>query len=296
MIQFFQFASTGILVGSLYALIALGLVIIYKSSSIFNFAHGDFMLAGVYVSLTLMSALGINPWISLIVAMIVSLVLGFIIERGFLSPLVGQPLLSAIMMTLGLSVFLKGIIGIIWGPAYATFPPMLPQGTLNIGGVLVSIDQLCAFVVALILFGIFSVFFWRTNLGLAMRATSEEHRLTESLGINVKNMLAVTWGIAFVVATIGGVLLATISGGVNMTFGDSAVKAFPAVIVGGLESIPGALLGGVIVGVTEFVGGGYMDPLFPTGAVREIVPYVVLLIILLIMPYGLFGQKKIERV
>ena len=290
-----QYTVTGIMVGSVYALIALGIVVIYKSSSVFNFAHGDFMLAGGLLSLSMLT-MGIHPALSVTIAVILGMAFGILIERGLITPLIGQPVLAAVMMTLGLSVFMKGLIGMIWGFSFIPFPSLLPQTMVRLGDIRIASDQMTAFIICAVLFSAFAVFFWRTKLGLAMRATAEDNPLTESLGINVKNILAIVWGIAFAIAVIAGILMSSVSGGVGLTTADLALKAFPAVIVGGLESIVGAAVGGLIVGICEFVGGGLLDPLVPAGGTQDIIPYVVLLIILLIRPYGFFGQKKIERI
>ncbi|MEW6232465.1 MAG: branched-chain amino acid ABC transporter permease [Chloroflexota bacterium] len=290
MTNLLQFLLTGILVGGVYALIALGLVLIYKSSRVFNFAQGDLVMLGGFVTWTLVARLGLPLWASLPVALALAWVAGLLVERLALRPLIGQPILAAVMVTLALSYFFKGFTILLWSADRRVFPEFFPTAPVKLGEIVLSQHLLWTFVVSVLAFGLLTIFFWRTKAGLLMRAAAEDHQVAQSMGISVKGVFAFTWSIAAMVATLGGLLLGSING-VDPTLGAIGLKAFPAVLVGGLESIPGALIGGLTVGIVEGLAAGFIDP-----SLGEIAPFLVLLLILLFKPQGLFGLKRIERV
>ncbi len=290
MTTFIQYFSTGLLVGGIYALIALGLVLIYKSSSVFNFAQGDLVMLGGFVMWTLLSEYNLPLWVALPIALAVAWVAGLLVERLALRPLIGQPILSMVMITLALSYFLKGFCILLWSANRKIFPELIPTTPIMMGDVILSQQLLWSFGVSLAAFAILAVFFQRSRSGLLMRSTAEDHQVAQSMGISVKHIFALTWSIAAMVATLGGLLLGSING-VDPTLGIIGMKAFPAVLVGGLDSVPGALVGGLIVGIVEGLTAGFIDP-----ALAEIAPFIVLLLILVIKPDGLFGLKRIERV
>jgi len=294
MANFIQFFTSGLLVGGLYALIALGVVIILKATGIFNFAQGMIMMVGGYVCWTVMSGLGLPIWVSILITFIIAAVFGFAVERLLLRPLIGQPILSAILMTLALSYFLNGLVVAVWQGKYQLFPQFIPSQAIKLGGAIFSSQLIIAFVVAMIVFGIFTIIFLKTRVGLFMRATSEDHQLAQATGIGVKGIFGLTWAIGVVLATIGGILLGSING-LNPAMADVGLKAFPAVLLGGLESIPGALIGGISIGILEIMAASYLDPLVG-GGIRDVAPFVILLVVLIFKPYGLFGLAKIERV
>lgn len=290
MTTFLQFLTTGILVGGIYALIALGLVLIYKSSSIFNFAQGDLVMLGAFVMWSLLREMGMPVLVALPLALAVAWLTGVIIERLALRPLIGQPILSTVMITLALSYFLKGFCILVWTANRREFPELIPTAPLHIGGIVLSQQLLWSFGISIVAFTILALFFQYSRTGLLMRATAEDHQVAQSMGINVKRVFALSWSIAAMVATLGGLLLGSING-VDPTLGIIGLKAFPAVLVGGLDSVPGALIGGIIVGVVESLAAGFVEP-----SLGEIAPFLVLLLILIIKPDGLFGLKRIERV
>lgn len=310
-----QFAITGLLNGGPIALTALGIVLIFKSSEIFNFAHGQMLLIGAMATWWFSSdeGLGLPLWAAVIAALAVSVLLGLLIERFTLRPMTGQPLLSIILMTLALGQFLQGMTILTFGTTQRNFPVIfsvtdpyrltLPF-TYNDNPIVVILKQnlVWSFVVAMICVTLLALFFQYTRTGLAMRATAENHETAQSVGIRINRIFGLSWAFAGIIATVSGILIATASG-LDLSLSFVALAAFPAVLLGGLESIPGAVIGGLIVGLAQgLVGLPNNDFLLGAQAAQairnsaEIVPYVLLLIVLVIRPDGLFGQKRIERV
>jgi len=289
---FIQFLINGVLVGSIYAFLALAIVLIYKSTRVFNFAMGEMLTLGGFILYTSMVTLNFPVWLGLLFTIIVSLSLGFIIERLALRPLIGQPILAAIMATLALSLIIKGIIFFGWGSPTISFPEkILPGEATLVGNIFLSNELLCIFFISVVAFILMALFFRFTKIGVFMRATAEGHDIAQASGINVERIFAVTWAIAALVAAGGGILLGSRFGLGIGTLPLIAVKAFPAVLFGGLESVTGAMIGGLTVGIVESLVGGYIDPKF-----SEITPYILLLIVLVFRPEGLFGLKRIERI
>ncbi|MBK8986077.1 MAG: branched-chain amino acid ABC transporter permease [Chloroflexi bacterium] len=310
-----QFAITGLLNGGPIALIALGIVLIFKSSEIFNFAHGQMLLIGAMATWWFNSpdGLGLPLWAAVVAALAVSVLLGLLIERFTLRPMTGQPLLSIILMTLALGQFLQGLTILTFGTTQRNFPVIfsitnpyritLPF-TYNDNPIVVILKQnlVWSFVVAMICVTLLVLFFQYTRTGLAMRATAENHETAQSVGIRINQVFGLSWAIAGMIAAVGGILIATASG-LDLSLSFVALAAFPAVLLGGLESIPGAIVGGLIVGLVQgLVGLPNNDFVLGPQAAQairnsaEIVPYVLLLIVLVIRPDGLFGQKRIERI
>ncbi len=291
-----QFLATGLLTGGIYALIALGLVLIYKSSRVFNFAQGHILMLGAFVAWWFTENLGLSVWLAFGAAMGIAVLLGLLIERLALRPLIGQPILSTVMMTLALSQFLQGVAILAFGAYQRALPNLFPIQPIVLGGVRLKLNLTMAFAIGMLCFVVLALFFRFTRAGLAMRATAEDHQLAQSVGLRVPRIFALAWAIASVVATIGGVLLANISG-VELNLSIISLKAFPAVLFGGLESIPGAIVGGLTVGVIEnLVAGLPQDQALRSLHLGDIAPYVFMLLVLLIRPDGLFGLKRIERI
>jgi branched-chain amino acid transport system permease protein len=305
----------GILNGGTLALIALGIVLIYKASEVFNFASGQMVMIGAYIVWWFAGAAGdgsapfdLPLWAAIIAGMIVAVLVGFLIERATLRPMTGQPLLAIILMTLGLAEILQGLTTVLFGVTpKGNFPaPFSPDDVFNIAVArindisIVFLDRLqigharlATFIIAILAAAIFIIFFNYTRTGLSMRATSENHELAQSVGIKVSRVFGLSWAIAGVIATLGGVLLATLTG-VSLTLSTVALAAFPAILLGGLESFLGAIVGGLLVGLT--VSLVQTSSVVEVRNSAEIAPYVLLLIVLLIRPEGLFGQKRIERI
>ena len=294
MIFLLELVITGLVVGSVYALVALGFALIYKASDVINFAQGELLLVGAYVTLVLVVTYQVPFLAALAISLLVSGVLGILIERLVLRPFIGEPVISVIMATIGLSSALRGLIQVIWGTDTRTFPLIFPQAPVQLGPVAISQVYLWSLAAALVLLGLFTLFFKYSTFGVAMRATADDQQAALSMGISVKFTFALAWSIAAVVSTIGGVLLGNING-VNPSLGTIGLKMLPVAILGGLDSIPGAIIGGFAIAVLENIAGGYLDPLVG-GGVKDVAPFVVLVVILMLKPYGLFGKEIIERV
>jgi branched-chain amino acid transport system permease protein len=292
---FLQLVLSGLVVGSIYALVGLGFVIIYKSSSILNFAQGEFLMLGAYVCVAIFSTTQVPFLVAFALTLAFSALLGVLLERVLLRPMIGEPVISVIMLTLGLASILKAVVQGIWGTDTQPYPEIFPTTPVRIGPLPVSQGYLYSVASVLVLLLIFSVFFKYSRAGIAMRATAFSQQVALSMGISVKRIFALAWSIAAVVSAVGGVLLGGVRGGVDGAFALFGLKVIPVVILGGLDSVAGAIVGGVIMGVLENLAGGYLDPLLG-GGVKEVAPFVALVAILTIRPYGLFGKVKIERV
>ncbi len=298
-----QFFVTGLLNGGPIALVALGLVLIFKSSKIFNFAQGHILMLGTFTAWWLLTQAALPTWAGIGLALVVVMLMGFAIERVALRPLVGQPLLSIILMTLALSQVMQGGAILLFTAQQRRFPQLfplepykLPEITIGETTVRIILKQnlVWSFVIAMVAVVLFALFFQYTRMGLAMRATAEDHQLARSIGLRVNHIFGLAWAISGVVATVGGILLASLSG-LGLELSIIALKAFPAVLLGGLESIPGAIIGGLAIGAIEALVQG----LPKDSTIRSmwpIAPYIVLVIALIVRPEGLFGLKRIERI
>jgi branched-chain amino acid transport system permease protein len=292
---FLQLVLSGLVVGSIYALVGLGFVIIYKSSSILNFAQGEFLMLGAYVCVGIFTTAKVPFAAAFLITLGFSALLGVLLERVLLRPMIGEPIISVIMLTLGLASVLKAVVQGIWGTDTRPYPEIFPTTPVQIGPLPVSQGYLYSVASVLVLLGLFSVFFKYSRAGIAMRATAFSQQVALSMGISVKRIFALAWSIAAVVSAVGGVLLGGVRGGVDGAFALFGLKVIPVVILGGLDSVAGAIVGGVVMGVLENLAGGYLDPILG-GGVKEVAPFVALVAILTIKPYGLFGKVKIERV
>jgi branched-chain amino acid transport system permease protein len=222
-------------------------------------------------------------------------VLGILMERVLLRPMIGEPVISVIMLTLGLSSVLKAVVQALWGTDTRPYPDLFPTAPVMIGPLPVSQGYLYSLASVAILLALFSLFFKYTRAGIAMRAAAFSQQVALSMGISVKKVFALAWSIAAVVSAVGGVLLGGVRGGVDGAFAFFGLKVIPVVILGGLDSVGGAIVGGFVMGILENLSGGYLDPIFG-GGVKEVAPFIALVAILTIRPYGLFGKVKIERV
>lgn len=285
---------TGIMVGGIYALVALGWVLIYKCSGVLNLAMGELTLIGAYVTLTFYQMK--MPFIlAVVLTLLVGVVLGYLTERIFLDKLIGEPILSVIMVTVGLSFFFKGLVEFVWGTDTRVFEPAIFNiKPITVGFLKVSPVYLWSFIVALVLLIIFVCFFKYTRWGLSMQATADDETAALSLGVSARFVYAAAWAIAFMSAGVGGALLGNING-MNISIGYLGLLVLPAVVLGGLNSVPGAIVGGIIIGVLQNLSGTYLDHYFP-GGVKEIVPFAFMAVFLLFKPYGLWGWERIERV
>ena len=292
---FLQLAVTGFALGMIYALIAIGFVIILKCSNAFNIAQGHFVMIGGYLGYTFLVTFGLPIWATLVLAVIAATIMGLLIERLALRPLVGQSELAIIMMTIALAVVLEGLATLIWGGEYKTYHGMLPTLTLKVGKISVPPESLIGLMVSMVAVTLLLLMFRYTKIGLAMRATAEDLKVVQSLGIRATMVYAVSWVIASVVGVIGGILLGGVSG-VMIPLASIGLKAFAVVLLGGINSIGGAIVSGIILGVLENVAAGYLDPLLPGGGLAQVFPFFVMLIVLVFKPHGLFGLVRIERI
>jgi branched-chain amino acid transport system permease protein len=292
---FLQLVVTGFALGMIYALIAIGFVIILKCSEAFNIAQGHFVLIGGYLGYTFLVTLSLPIWAALGLAIATAVVMGLLIERLTLRPLVGQPILATIMVTIALATILGGLATLIWGAEYKAYHGLLPTITLKVGTISIPSESLIGLIVSTVTVVILMLFFRYTKIGLAMRATAEDLQVVQSVGIKATTVYAVSWAIASVVGVIGGILLGGVSGA-NMELAEVGLKAFAVVLLGGVNSIGGAIVGGIILGMLENVAAGYLDPLLPGGGLAKVFPFFVMIIVLIFRPYGLFGLVRIERI
>jgi branched-chain amino acid transport system permease protein len=292
---YLQLLLSGLVVGSIYSLVALGFVIIYKATKVVNFAQGELVMVGAYVCFALTVQARLPFLLAFGMTLVFSFVLGVLIERLILRPMIGEPIISVIMVTIGLSSVLKSLVQLFWGTQIQVFPPVLPQDPVMIAGLPVAPVYLAAFGLSVILFLIFSAFFKYSRLGISMRATAFDQQAAASMGIGITNIFALSWCIAAMVSSIGGVILGNING-INAQLGHLGLKVFPAVILGGLDSLFGAALGGLIVGVLENVCDGAAKEFLNLGGFKDVAAFILLVVILMIKPYGLFGAREIERV
>jgi len=298
---FLQLFITGIMLGSIFALVALGWVLIYKCSGVLNLAMGELTMIGGYVCLGLYQRFVTTMPIeyafllALIGTIFVGLFLGLLTERIFLRKMIGEPILAVIMVTVGLSFFFKGMVFIIWDTDTQVFlPRVFPIEPAVIAGVAIGQVYIWSFVAALILMVIFVSFFKYTRWGLSMQACADDEMAALSLGVSAKFVYALAWAIAFMAAGVGGTLLGNING-LNYSVSLLGLLVLPVVVFGGLNSIPGAIVGGITIGILQNLSGGYLDRFFP-GGIKEIAPFVFMVIFLLFKPYGLWGWERIERV
>lgn len=290
-----QIFTNGILTGFVYALMALAIVIIYKSSSIFNFAHGSFVGICAFFVWQMVVGWGLPLYVAFFFELAVIGALAYTVQRLVLKPLTGQPLMAAIMATIALGEFFSGIVILFWPGPGRVLPVWIKHSTLKFGPIIISSENLTNFIVCVICLAVFLFFFQKTRFGLAMRGTAEDHTLAQSEGVKVDLIFVVSWFVAILIAAIGGVLMSSLYGISYESLHSLGMKALAVVILGGMESILGALIGGLIIGLVESLGSGYIDPLV-SGGFSEVAPYIVMLIVLVFKPYGLFGYKRIERV
>lgn len=291
MLDFIQQLVSGIALGCVYGLIALGFVLIYKATEVVNFAQGDLMMLGGFMAYTYIGLLGFGYWWGFLLAVLSMGLFGMFIERMLVRPILGFPQFAIVMATIGLGYFLRSVAGMIWGTDDLKIETPFSNGVVRIGDLVLSHDKLSVIVATIILCAVLYLFFNRTRLGTAMRATSENMLAAYYMGIPVKRVVSLIWAISAMVAACAGVLLAPITfihTNVGLALG---LKAFPAAVLGGFGSIPGALVGGIIIGVLETMAGFYL----PAGW-KDATPYILLLVILLLKPEGLFGTVARKKV
>lgn len=289
-----QLTVTGLAWGSVYACIALGFVLIFKATDIFNFAQPELMMLGAYLAFTLIIYLKLPFVAAFFVVLILMGLIAAILEMMVVRPMVGEPVLAVIMVTLGLANVLRGLTGLIWGYEELQFPTPFPEEPVLLFGAAVNQAEIYTIIATAILLIIFFLFFKYSDSGISMRATAEDTSTAFLMGINVKRVFTSSWVIASIVATIAGIFLASFTF-LEPIMGFTGLKALPAIILGGMDSIHGAIIGGLIIGVAENLAGFYLEDYLGSG-INDVAAYVIVLIVMMISPYGLFGKKEIERV
>jgi branched-chain amino acid transport system permease protein len=287
---FLQLTLTGLTNGAILALAALGFVLIYKASDVINFAQGEFLLIGAYLIYAMVVQFGLHWTLGMVITLLIAVLLSVLIERLILRPMIGEPLISVIMVTIGLSSLLRAVVSTIWGNLPQAFPSFIPTQAVQILGAKVGADRLWAIGIAMLMLLVFNLFFSKSKEGIAMRAVADDQTAALSMGISVSHIFAWAWALAAVSAAIAGALVANIVG-VGPELSNFGLRVFPVVILGGLDSIPGAIIGGIIIGLLEAYTGGYIGQ-----GLNQVLPFIILILILMIRPYGLFGKEIIERV
>lgn len=285
-----QFLASGFLLGSIYGLVALGFAVIYKATQVFNFAQGMLMACGAYLAVTGSVQLGLPVPATFAFVIVAAALLGVVIHRLLIRPLAGRPLLPMVMVTIALSITLRALVEIIYGGGGRTLNLALPSGSFLLGPVRVSAIHVTAAAVSWACVAAFMAFFRYTRTGLLMRATADGHEAAVLSGVNVGRINATAWAIGTVLAAIGGVFLGQLQLA-SVELENIGLLALPAVVIGGLQSIPGAIVGGLLVGLIEQLASGYISP-----KSRDIFIYVPLLMILMVRPWGLFGDRELGRV
>ncbi|MBW2435770.1 MAG: branched-chain amino acid ABC transporter permease [Deltaproteobacteria bacterium] len=289
-----QYTLEGVLKGLLYAVVAIAFIVVYRSGRILNLAQGEILVLMAYVIWTFFSLMVFPFWIALLLSFCVAVFLGLIIERFIFRPLIGQPIWAIIMVSIGLMILIQGIVQVSWGSAERPFPQVFPEAPVRIGELIFTSSIFWGGIISLAIVAGLTVVFNRTRWGLKLTAVAEEHQVAQAIGISVKTSIAVAWIISCALSTFAAIVFLN---GQTLTFAAAVIglHALPVVLLAGLESISGAVVAGIIVGVGESWSGAYLDP-YTDGAMSQAFPYVLMLVVLLIRPQGLFGWKIIERV
>ncbi|MDY6881948.1 MAG: branched-chain amino acid ABC transporter permease [Desulfatiglans sp.] len=294
MTDLLQSVGTGVLVGLVYALLGLCIVIIYKASEAFNFAVGEFLVIGAFLFYILFFDLGLPFLVAFPLGLLFAGIVGAVVERLTIKPLLGRSPISMTIVTLGLGFLLRASVQLVFGSHTFPFSLDLPDITLEAGEFFFLSDPIWAGILSLLTFGMVTLFLFRTRWGLAIRAVSEDQAKAMAFGINARFILLIVWAMSALCIAVAGVMISNF-GALQVTMSIVGLRAIPVVLIGGLDSITGALVGGIIVGICEAVAGSYIEPLGLVGF-KDVAPYILLLIVLLIRPYGLFGTVRIERV
>jgi branched-chain amino acid transport system permease protein len=311
--KFRQTVVVGIIIGSLYALIALGFVLIYKASEVVNFAQGEFVMVGGYIAAVMLTGYDLPLFVALPLILVIGAALGVVVERLMLRPLIGKPLIAIVMATIGLGAILRGGVATLWLPFYdpdnqRKLPGVSILGFKPFDDTIVTIldtpirrSDLWAVALAVFFIVVFTLFFRFTRTGIAMQAVADDQGAAQAMGISVKQIFAIAWAVAIMVAFVGGMLLGVRQGVSVTNLSAIGLKVFPAVVLGGLESLTGAVVGGIAIGLLEQFTGAYLNPPLESsginaGGLDGVMPFVVLIVVLMIRPYGLFGRPQIERV
>jgi branched-chain amino acid transport system permease protein len=285
--------TNGVMIGLMYALIALGFVLIYKATDAINFAQGEFVMFAGFIAAAAALA-GLSFWASAAIAIAGMIALGFGLERIVLRPLIGRPVIAVVMATIGLAAVLRGVAVLAFGAGTKAIVMPVGDAPLFVGPVMLPPVQLVGAGVSILFLAGFTWFFLKSRIGVAMRAVADNQQVAMAMGINVRRYFALAWAMAGVVSALGGVVWGAMLG-IDNQLALVGLKVFPVVILGGLDSIAGAVVGGLIVGIVENFAAGYLDP-YVGGGTKDFAPYVLMILVLMIRPEGIFGRRRIERV
>jgi branched-chain amino acid transport system permease protein len=286
--------TNGLMIGLMYALIALGFVLVYKATDAINFAQGEFVMFAAFIAAAGAYVADLPFWACALLAVLCMAAFGFGLERVVLRPLIGRPVVAVIMATIGVAALLRGFATLVFGAGTRAIVMPVSDDPIYLGPVMLPPVQLVSAGVSLAFLAGFTWFFLRTRMGVAMRAVADSQQVAMAMGINVPRYFALAWAMAGMVSALGGVVWGAMLG-VDNQLALVGLKVFPVVILGGLDSVVGAVIGGLIVGVVENLAAGYLDP-YVGGGTKDFAPYVLMIAALMIRPYGLFGKPQIERV
>src|SRR6267154_5219422 len=284
----------GIAIGLMYALIALGFVLVYKATDAINFAQGEFVMFAGFIAAAMLAIEGVPLIAAVVVTLLAMIGFGFGLARVVLRPLLGRPVVAVIMATIGVAAMLRGLGPITLGIETRALPLPIGDEPIVLGPASLPPIQILGAVVAIVFFIAFSWFFKKSRMGVAMRAVADNQQVAQAMGINVERYFALAWAMAGIVSALGGIVWGSMLG-VDVQLALVGLKVFPVVILGGLDSIGGALVGGLIIGIVESLAAGYLDP-YVGGGTKDFAPYVLMILVLMIRPYGIFGRRQIERV
>ncbi|PYN74475.1 MAG: branched-chain amino acid ABC transporter permease [Candidatus Rokuibacteriota bacterium] len=291
---FFLLMSNGVLIGLMYSLIALGFVLVYKATDAINFAQGEFVMIAGFVAAGALMVWGAPLWIAVTLALASLIAFGFVLERVMLRRLIGRPVIAVVMATIGLASILRGVGPFTIFSGTKPLPLPIRDEPFMLGPLFIPPIQLLGAGVSLAFLAGFGWFFLKSRKGIAMRAVADNQQVAMAMGIDVERYFGVAWAMTGVVSALGGILWGNLLG-VDVNLALVGFKVFPVVILGGLDSIPGAIIGGLIVGIVENIAAGYVDP-YVGGGTKDFAPYVLMILALMIRPYGIFGKRIIERV
>jgi branched-chain amino acid transport system permease protein len=291
---FFLLMSNGVLIGLMYSLIALGFVLVYKATDAINFAQGEFVMIAGFVVVALLQLYRVPLLPAVLAGLLTMVAFGFGLERVMLRRLIGRPIIAVVMATIGLAAILRGLGPLAWGAETKPLPLPIRDEPIVWGPLFIPPIQLVGALVSLLFLAVFGWFFLKSRKGIAMRAVADNQQIAMAMGINVERYFALAWAMTGIVSALGGIIWGSLLG-VDVHLSLVGFKVFPVVILGGLDSIPGAIIGGLIVGIVENMTGGYIDP-YVGGGTKDFAPYVLMILALMIRPYGIFGKQIIERV
>jgi branched-chain amino acid transport system permease protein len=290
----FALLVSGLSIGLMYSLIALGFVLVYKATDAINFAQGEFVMLAGFIVATALTVSGMPVLGAIVLTVAIMILFSFALERVVLRPMLGRPVVAVIMATIGLAAILRGLPPITVGAETKAVSLPLPDVPIFIWSAVIPPIQALGVIVTIAFLGIFSWFFLKSRMGVAMRAVADNQQVALAMGINVQRYFAIAWAMAGIVSALGGIIWGSMLG-VDTQLALVGLKVFPVVILGGLDSVVGAIVGGLIVGVVESIAAGYLDP-YVGGGTKDFAPYVLMIIMLMFKPYGIFGQRRIERV